>query len=84
MVLVLLRLLWQNAATFKLYKTLHKLVLVYLQDVLMFSENVTGFVGRNSRRLFIPRMQTTSGQKNLILRMVVARNNSDQTLYSAK
>ena len=47
----------------QVYKILYQLVPVYLQDMLTFSEKVTGYVGRNSHRLFIPRMQTTYGQK---------------------
>ena len=35
-----------------------------------FSENVTGYVGRNSYRLFIPRMRSTYGQKSLFDRGV--------------
>ena len=48
----------------------------------MFSQNVTGQVGRNSHRLFIPRMQTTYGQKSLFYRGTVAWN-IEQTLYLA-
>ena len=86
--LVLLRLLWQNTVTviqlFKyVYKILHHLVPTYLQDMFMFSENVTGYVGRNSHRLFVPRMQTIYEQKSLFYRRAVAWNNIDQTLYSA-
>ena len=40
-----------------------------------FSENVTGYVGRNSYRLFIPRMRSTYGQKSLFYRGVLAWNN---------
>ena len=67
----------------QVHKILHQLVPVYLQDVLIFSENVTGYVGRNSHHLFIPRMWTTYGQKSLFYRGVVAWSNIDQTLYSA-
>ena len=45
------------------------------------SEDVTGYVGRNSYRLFIPQMTTTYGQKSLFYRGVVAWNNIDQSLY---
>ena len=48
----------------------------------MFTKDITGFVGRNNHRLFIPRMRTTYGQKSLFYRGVVAWNNIDQTLYS--
>ena len=47
----------------QVYKILYQLMPVYLQDMFTFSENVTGYVGRNSHRLFIPRMWTTYGQK---------------------
>ena len=66
----------------QVHKILHQLVPVYLQDMLTFSENVTGYVGRNSHQLFIPRMRTTYGQKSLFYRGTVAWNNIDQTLYS--
>ena len=75
MILGLLRLLWQNATTFlqlfkyiKFYITLY--LVTYLQDMFMFSENLTGYVGRNmnSHRLFIPRMWTTYGQKVCFIR----------------
>ena len=47
----------------------------------MFSGNVTGYIGRNSHGLFIPRIRTTYGQKSLLYRGVVAWNNIDQILY---
>ena len=56
---------------------------VYLHNIFMFSENVTGYVGRNSHSLLIPRMQTTYRQKGLFYRGVVAWNNIDQALYLA-
>ena len=49
----------------------------------MLSENVIGYVGRNSLWLFIPRMWTTYGQKSLFYRGAVDWNNIDQTLYLA-
>ena len=39
-----------------IYKIIHHLVPAYLQDIF---RDITGFVGRNSHRLFSPRMQTT-------------------------
>ena len=48
----------------------------------MFTKDLTGFFGRNSYRLFIPRMRTTYGQKSLFYRGAVAWNNLNQTLYS--
>ena len=53
----------------------------YLQDTFMFAKDFTGFAGRNSYRLFIPRMKTTFGQ-SLFYRWSVAWNNIDRTLYS--
>ena len=47
----------------QVYKILHQLVPVYLQDMFTFFENVTVYVSRNHHRLFIPRMQTTYEQK---------------------
>ena len=70
-------------AIVQVYKILYQLVPVYLQDMFTFSENVTGYVGRNSHHLFIPRMWTTYGKKSLFYRGMVAWNNIDQTLYSA-
>ena len=67
----------------QVHKILHQLVAVYLQDMFTFSENVTGYVSRNSHRLFIPRIRTTYGQKSLFYRGTVAWNNIDQTLYLA-
>ena len=67
----------------QVYKILHPPVPTYLQDMVMFSGNVTGYIGRNSHRLFIPRMRTTYGQKSLLYRGGVAWNNIDQTLYLA-
>ena len=66
----------------QVYKILYQLVPVYLQVMFTFSEKVTGYVVRNSHRLFIPRMRTTYGQKHLFYRGTVAWNNTDQTLYS--
>ena len=48
----------------QVYKILHHLVPTYLEDMFKFSE--TGYVGRKSHRLFIPRMQTAYGQKSFI------------------
>ena len=80
--LVLLKSLWQNAATFNQYKILHQLVPVYLQDMFTYSANVTGHASRNSYRLFIPRMRTTYVQKSLFYRGAVAWNNiNNQNLY---
>ena len=62
---------------------LHHLVPVYLQSIFMFSENVTGYVSRNSYHLLIPRMQSTYRHKSLFYRGVVSWNNIDQTLYLA-
>ena len=56
----------------QVYKILHQLVPVYLQDMFTFSEKVTDYVSRNSHRLFIPRMRTTYGQKSLFYRGMVA------------
>ena len=67
----------------QVYKILHLLVPTYLQDMFMFSDTLTGHAGRNSHRLFIPRMRTSYGQKSLCYRGAVAWNNLDQTLYSA-
>ena len=67
----------------QVYKILHLLVPTYLQDMFMFSDTLTGHAGRNSHRLFIPRMRTSYGQKSLCYRGTVAWNNLDQTLYSA-
>ena len=67
----------------QVYKILHQLVPVYLQDMFTFSDKVTRYVGRNSHRLFVPRMRTTYGQKSLFYRGMVAWNNIDQTLHSA-
>ena len=47
----------------QVYKILHQLVPVYLQNMFTFSEKVIVYFSRNSHRLFIPRMQTTYGQK---------------------
>ena len=66
----------------QVFKILHNFVPVYLRDMFKFSVDVTGHVGRNSHRLFIPRMRTTYGQKSLFYRGAVAWNNIDQTLYS--
>ena len=63
----------------QVYKILNHLVPAYLQDTFMFTRDLTGFVGRNSHRLFIPRMRTTFGQKSLLYRGAVAWN---KTLYS--
>ena len=67
----------------QVYKILHLLVPTYLQDMFMFSDTLTGHAGRNSHRLFIPRMRTSYGQKSLCYRGAVAWNNLDRTLYSA-
>ena len=56
-------------AIIQVYKTLHHLVPAYLQDTFMFSKDV---IRRNSHCLFIPRMQSTYGQKSLFYRGVVA------------
>ena len=45
------------------YPLLHYLVPTYLQDMFTFSENLTGYIGRNSHQFFITRMQTIYGQK---------------------
>ena len=47
----------------QVYKILHQLVPIYLQDMLTFFENVTVYVSRNHHSLFIPRMRTTYEQK---------------------
>ena len=49
----------------------------------MFSENVTGYVGKKSCHLLIPRMQIIFRQKSLFYREAVAWNNVNQTLYLA-
>ena len=67
----------------QVYKILHFLVPTYLQNMFVFSRAVTGHAGRNSHRLFIPRMRTTYGQKSLCYRGAVAWNNIDQSIYSA-
>ena len=51
----------------QVYKILHQLVPVYLQDMFTFSEKVTGYVGRNSNRSFIPRMRTTYRKKSCFI-----------------
>ena len=66
----------------QVYKILNHLVPAYLQNTFMFTRDLTGFVGRNSHHLYIPRMWTTYGQKSLFYRGAVAWNNLNQTLYS--
>ena len=66
----------------QVYKILH--LLVPIQDMFMFSDTLTGHVGRNSHRLFIPKMRTSYMVKRAFCyRGAVAWNNLDQTLYSA-
>ena len=45
----------------QVYLVLRLLVPTYLQDMFMFSDTLTGHAGRNSHRLFIPRVRTTYG-----------------------
>ena len=52
----------------QVYKILNHLVPAYLRDTFMLSKDVTGFVGRNSHHLLIPRIWTTYGQKSLFYR----------------
>ena len=54
----------------QVYKILHHFVPTYLEDMFKFSENVTGYVGRNSHRfcLFLECMRTTYGQMSLLYR----------------
>ena len=68
----------------QVHKILSHLIPAYLQDTFMFTRDLTRLVGRNSHRLFIPRMRTTYGlsQKSLFYRGAVAWNNLNQTLYS--
>ena len=69
--------------TVQVYKFLNHLVPAYLQDTFMFTENITGFVGRTVIiYLFLARMWTTYGPKGLFYRGAVAWNNIDQTLHS--
>ena len=67
----------------QVYKILHQLVPVYLQDMFTCSEEVTGYVGRNSHRLFIPRCGLLMDKRVLFYRGTVAWSNIDQILYSA-
>ena len=47
----------------QVYKILNHLVPAFLWDTFVLTKDITGFVGRNSHRLFIPRMWTTYGQR---------------------
>ena len=49
----------------QVYKILHHFEPTCLEHMFKFTENVIGYVGRNSHQMFIPQMRTTYGQKSL-------------------
>ena len=68
----------------RLFKYTKFYIILYLLILrISVSKNVTGYIGRNSHQLHIPRMRTIYGQKSLFYRGVVAWNNIDQSLYLA-
>ena len=47
------------------YKILHQLSPAYLRATLNYTTTVTSHVGRNSHRIFVPRVRTTYGKNSL-------------------
>ena len=65
------------------YRTLHYLSPIYLQDTFNYTTTVTSHVGRNSYRLFVPRVQTNYGKNSLYYIGTQVWNSLHASLYTA-
>ena len=61
------------------YRTLHRLSPIYLQDTI----TVTSHVGRNSYRFFVPRVWTNYGKHSLYYTGTQVWNSLHASLYTA-
>ena len=50
------------------YKILHKMTPVYLHHMFSYTNSITGRVGRNAHRLFVPQIYTNFGRCSLFYR----------------
>ena len=62
------------------YRTLHRLSPIYLQDTFNYSTTVTSHVGRNSYHLFVPRVWTNYGKNSLYYTGTQVWNSLDASL----
>ena len=65
------------------YKILHQLSPAYLRATSIYTTTVTSHVGRNSHRLFVPRVRTTYGKNGLYCKGTQIRNSLNASLYAA-
>ena len=65
------------------YKILHQLSPAYLRATFNYTTTVTSHVGRNSHRLFAPRIRTTYGKNNLYYKGTQIWNSLNASLYAA-
>ena len=65
------------------YKILHQLSPAYLRATFNYTITVTSHVGRNSHRLFVPRVRTTYGKNSLYYKGTQIWNSLNASLYAA-
>ena len=65
------------------YKILHQLSPTYLGETFNYTTTVISHVGRNSHRLFVPRVRTTYGKNRLYCRCTQIWNSLHASLYNA-
>ena len=67
----------------QVFKSIHRLGPVYLNEQFVNSVDFTGHCGRNQHRVFIPRVRTSFGKNSFYYRGAVLWNHLDSKLYSA-
>ena len=65
------------------YRTLHRLLPIYLQDIFNYTTTVTSHFGRNSYRLFVPRVRTNYDKNSLYYTGTQVWNSLHAYLYTA-
>ena len=71
-------------AALQVFKILHNISPTYLQDLFSYTIDVTGHVGRNPHRLYVPAVRTNYGKKSLKYRGTMIWNRLSPELYGAK
>ena len=65
----------------QVFKILHNFSPTYLQGLFSYTSNVTGHIGRNPHRLYVPGIRTNYGKRSLRYRGTVIWNRLPAVLY---
>ena len=67
----------------QIFKSLHQSSPSYLHNIFHYSKDITGHVGRNINRLFVPRIRNNFGRRSFYYRGTVLWNSLSQVVVEA-